>query len=153
MSKKASQILLTVDEVARTKFKIAVDASLYGVGRLLEKERYNVYFAPPRIANVPPECPNVHDHLVKESVKIFITKNKDHFNAVYGRNYALIELALGGLDEPGIAKILEKVTMYDPDLKPVTTRGIGKKQTRYRKIIIDGIYMKDRYPTIVRFGQ
>jgi len=41
--------------------------------------------------------------------------------------------------------------MYEPDLKPVREyqKSAGKKQTRYRKVIIDGIYTAKRYPKIV----
>jgi len=152
MSKKATEVLLTLDEMARSKFKIAVDANLYGIGDLLQKKRYNVLSAPPRIPDTPKDGkPNVHDFLVKENVKIFITRNKDHFNGYFNKHYALIELALGGLDEPAIAGVLEKVMMYEPDLKPMEEyrKSAGKKKTRYRKVIIDGTYMATRYNEIV----
>jgi len=42
MSKKATEIMITLDETARRTFKIAVDGNLFGIGHLLEKKRYNV---------------------------------------------------------------------------------------------------------------
>lgn len=149
--RKATYIVQSLDEMARSNYKIAVSANSAGLGRLLGEKRYKVLYVPQGMPETPPDTPNVHDFLVKENVKVFITKDKDHFNDVYHRHYALIELSLRGLDEQAIADILEKVMMYEPDLKPVVEdqKGNRKKRTRYRKVVVDGHYMKTRYNEIV----
>src|SRR5271157_1920422 len=126
MSKtKADKLIEIVDLTeARRKRKIAVDENLIGLGSLLRKKGYNVLDAPKR---KPDE--NVHDFLLEKNVKIFITKNGQHFIDYFKKReaaYSMLWIQLRWDDE-SLANAVNRVIMNDVRLSE--PQRIAKRNT------------------------
>ena len=116
MSKtKADKLIEIVDLTeARRKRKIAVDENLIGLGSLLRRKGYNVLDTPKQASDE-----GVHGFLLENNVKIFITKNGQHFIEFFKKReaaYSMLWIQLRWDDE-SLVNAVNRVIMNDARLR------------------------------------